>query len=222
MSPFRHAWNVASRQAKVARCPTSLMSARILAYKSFMRAAPNSGEVAKAPPSLAVVRVGTLNSREAVDVVKSRGCDLVCLMGTRIISKETLAALGIPVVNIHSSDPAFVRGGPPVVWEILDKRTSITLTVHEVVEKLDSGAILRQKNHPIVFAGGLGRTVAGTMLAAKPLVAQLFYEVLVDYQRGAVERTEFAPGVLRVTPPIAATVRADCLCRLATRSAASP
>jgi hypothetical protein len=210
---LRHAWNVAARQARVAGCSVPAMLARIVVYKFLTRSRGTASGTMSPPGTVAAVRVKTLNSLEAVDAVKSRGCELVCLMGARIISRDTLEGLGLPVINIHSSDPAFVRGGPPVVWEVLDRRDSITLTIHEVIERIDAGAILRQAAHPICYAGGLRKTVGSTMETAKREVAALFYQALLDYRRGRLLWTQFVPGELRVTPSIVDTLRADRMCR---------
>jgi folate-dependent phosphoribosylglycinamide formyltransferase PurN len=219
---LRHARNVAARQARVAGCSVPAMLARIVVYKSLTRSRGAAAPGSNTPTgTVATVHVKTLNSDEAVDAVRSRGCEMVCLMGTRIITNKTLGDLGVPVVNIHSSDPAFVRGGPPVVWEILDRRDSIMLTIHDVIEKLDAGAILRQVAHPICNEGGLAATISSTMRSAKPEVAELFYRTLVDCKHGEFQRTEFVPGVLRVTPSIAETLRADRLCRARSRPDAS-
>jgi folate-dependent phosphoribosylglycinamide formyltransferase PurN len=212
-NPLRHAWSVSNRKATVAGCSAPAMFARIVVHKLVTRMNGREYHIAPTPDEVTTVRVATLNSEEAVQAVRSRECDLVCLMGARIISKKTLGDLGVPVINIHSSDPRFVRGSVPVVWEILDRRDSITLTIHEAVEKVDAGAILREARQPICYAGTLGRTVARTMQAAKPKVAALLFEVILDYQAGRLRRTEFTPGALRVTPSVLETLRADWLCR---------
>jgi hypothetical protein len=216
-NPLRHAWDVARRQARIACCSVPTMLARIVVYKALLRIGSTETERIPDPEGVAEVHVPTLNSDEAVEAVRSRRCDMVCLMGTRIISKETLLGLGVPVINIHSSDPTFVRGGPPVVWEILNGRNTTILTVHEAVEKIDSGAILRQEEHPIEYSGGLGKTVADTMRAARPKVAALFFQAMMDRQAGAVQCREFIPAQVRVTPSIADSLRADRLCRRSSR-----
>ena len=215
---LRHAWNVAKRQARVADCFVPQMICRIVVYKGMTRLARRVKEHVPVSESVAVVRVPTLNSAEAVEAVRSRACGLVCLMGTRVISKEALTDLSVPVINIHSSDPSFVRGGPPVIWEVLDGRESIALTIHEAVERVDTGAILRQAAHPILYAGGLGKTVGATMLSAQPKVARLFFDVITEYKEERLERTEFTPGPLRVTPSVAETLRADRFCRRSRRA----
>ncbi len=209
---LRHAWNVASRQARVSGCLPTTALVRIVAYKILTRPGRIQPKPHSVPNDLEIALVPDLNSEAAINAVRSNGCHLICLMGTRILSGQTLRALGIPVINIHSGDPAFVRGGPPVLWEILDGRYTISLTIHEAVEQLDSGAVVAQVDHPIAFTGGLGRTVNATMESARQRVAELFFYVIGQYQRGSQEGREFTPGPLRVTPGVVEVLRADRIC----------
>ena len=165
------------------------------------------------PEALRVIRVPNLNRPEAVAAITAASCDLVCLMGARIINGKTIAALRAPIVNIHSSDPRWVRGGPVVIWEVLDGRDYIQLTIHEVVEALDAGAMLATRAHGIRFSGGIGRTTRHTMRAARPHVADLFAGVIEQWRRDELRRTSFQPGQLRVTPPVSQTLRAELRCR---------
>jgi len=219
---FRHAWNIAKRQGAIAKVSTPVSLLRIATYKYYLRHSKpartwDTSRVAQVKAEVNPVHVNTLNSEKAVRAVQAGNCDLVCLMGTRIISRRTLEALSVPVINIHSSDPRLIRGGPPVFWEILQQRSHITLTVHEVVEKLDAGAILRQKEHPIDYGRGLGQTVAQTMDSAKAPVTDLFFEVILDFYHNRLQRTPANPGKVHVTPSIFETIRADHLCRQACR-----
>lgn len=216
--PIRHAWAVASRQARVAGCHTVTAFVRILVYKLFTRggASENDAELEQgAISSIPIVHVGNLNSMAAVDAVRSRTCDIVCLMGARIISGRTLELLDAPVLNTHASDPALIRGGPPVVWEILGGRRTIAPTIHEVVEKLDAGPIVRQEDVEIQFASSLARTVSLTRNAARLVFTNMLFAALVDYHAGSQERRSYIPGVLRTTPSVRETLMAERLCRRA-------
>jgi methionyl-tRNA formyltransferase len=153
--------------------------------------------------------------------VRAAGADLVCLMGARILTKETLAALNRPAINIHSSDPRFMRGAPSVVWEVLDRRKSITLTIHQVTPELDSGDILLQRELPIRFSGGLGATLERTFVDSVPVITRLFAETIVGLKNRRLTPQPFAPGPLRVTPKCTQTLAAEFRCRANTKKAQS-
>jgi hypothetical protein len=211
---WRHAKHLAKRQSKYSGCHWASQLLRILFFKLFtLGGNSRKRSLEPLPGGVRVVRVPTLNSEACVEAVKQAGCDLGCLMGTRIITSNTLEALGIPLLNIHASAPRFVRGGPSFFWEILGGRDSVTLTIHEVDPGVDTGRIYQQKRHSITYAGGLRRTLAKTSESAAAAVTALFRDVLIELSSGPIDRTEFVPGPLRVTPAVSQTLRADRLCR---------
>jgi hypothetical protein len=216
--PLAHAIHVARRQSRIAGCSTIVGLTRILAWKLVVRLSASKSERAPPPPpSVEIVRVPTLNSTAVVSAVKAHDCDLIFLMGTRIVTRQTLRGLGVPVVNFHSSDPTFMRGAPAVVWEVLAGKQDIVLTIHHVVRKLDAGKIYAQTRQPILFAGGLGRTSRATMNAAVLQATDLFRSVALEFKDGTLEGQSFEPAPVHVTPSISQTLRADLRCRKQSR-----
>jgi methionyl-tRNA formyltransferase len=198
---------------------------RLLAYRALVRHGADADRGItdnEFGPGLRVVRVPTANSEACIAALRESRCDVVCLMGTRILTRRTLEGIACPTINIHSSDPRFVRGGPVVVWEVLAQMESITLTIHNVAVEVDSGAILLQKQAPILFSGGLGATTHATMANAEPIVADLFERVLLDLSTGRAAESAFTPGPLRVTPPVPDLLRAESMCRARSRRDGSP
>lgn len=215
--PFRHAWRIARRQGRIAGVSTPLALARKVGWALARSSGRGFSDRAAAPviePVVDPIVVPTLNSEAAIRAVRDHGSRVVCLMGTRIIKKEILSALAdVTFVNLHSSDPEFVRGGPPFVWEILAGHDRAVLTVHRAVERLDAGEIYAQADVPISFRRSLGATLTATSTRAEPVAAGLFAEVLRGLATGTAEGRDFEPGPLRVTPSIAQMIRADRICR---------
>jgi methionyl-tRNA formyltransferase len=202
---FSHALKVARRQARVSGCSTLSAAARLVCWKLVNRLAgptPSVADLPPIPPALHVVCVPSLNSPEATAAIRSSGAELVCLMQTRFLNARTLAALGVEVVNLHTSDPRFMRGGPAIVWEILDDRDEIVMTVHKATEVLDGGDILLQKPQPVIFRASLGATLAQTWTAALPAMADLVFDAIVGMKKGTLTRLSFVPGLLRATPAV--------------------
>lgn len=215
-SYLRHSLKVARRQAILAGCSTIHSFVKVLFFKAVNAMSDFSinNDTAQATHNIVdIFHVPSLNSDIAINAVVERKCDLVCLMGTRVLTKNTLARLDTPIINIHSSDPHFVRGGPVVFWEILAKKDKLVLTIHEVVRDLDAGHILRQAMLDIRYAGSLGKTIASTMSAAAPVVTDLFRDVILDIHRGRVTKKPGGKGSLKVTPRLRETLRAELICR---------
>ncbi len=215
---FSHALKVARRQARVSGCSTFVSATRLVTWKLMTRLsvpAPSASALPQLPSALRVVRVPSLNSREAIAAIRAAGADLVCLMQTRFLNARTLAALASEIVNLHTSDPRFMRGGPAIVWEILDDRKEIVMTVHRATEILDGGDILLQRPQPIVFRASLGATLAQTWEGALPAMADLVFDAIVGLENGTVTRQKFVPGPLRAMPTVAQMMCAQWKCLLA-------
>jgi hypothetical protein len=213
--PVTHILSVAKRQAKVAgsSLPLALLRRVVFGLWSNLGRPKEAAADDGLPEAVASFRVPSLNSEEAMDAVRACGCDVSCLLGGRILTKSTIQKLGHMILNGHASDPRFVRGRPPVFWEVLDERRHICLTVHQAVEKLDSGPIYRQRLQKIIYCGGLGRTMRATMRQARVSMTDLFAEVLIGIQAHTIKPIEFVPGPVRTVPRISELMRAEILCR---------
>lgn len=89
--------------------------------------------------------IGSVNAmacRAALAMLKP---DVVVVLGTRIIGKETLAAIAVPVINSHAGwNPAY-RGQAGGYWALANgDRDHAGVTVHLVDAGVDTGGILYQ------------------------------------------------------------------------------
>ena len=72
--------------------------------------------------------------------------NILCLAGfMRILSKEFVESIGIPVINIHPSLLPKFKGLNTHARAIAKKERFSGCTVHHVTPKLDSGKIILQK-----------------------------------------------------------------------------
>lgn len=94
-------------------------------------------------PDCEIYRIGSVNSmacRAALAMIEPR---VVLVIGTRIIGRETLAALKVPVINAHTGWNPIYRGQAGGYWALVsgDARHA-GVTVHLIDEGVDTGAIL--------------------------------------------------------------------------------
>jgi len=207
--------SVAKQQSKVAKSSLPGALLRLVVFRLWLNLG-RRGEaviVADLPEAIPSFRVASLNSAEAVEAVRACGCDASCLLGGRILTKSTIQGLGHIVLNGHASDPRFVRGRPPVFWEVLNEDRDICLTVHQAVEKLDAGPIYGQQMQEIIYCGGLGATIGATMKLARVRMTDLFAEVLIGIHAHTIRPIQFSPGPVRTVPRISELIRAEILCR---------
>ena len=210
-----HILSVAKRQAKVAgsSLPGALLRLVFFRFWSNLGRRDEAVTATGLPEAIPSFRVPSLNSAETVEAVRACGCDASCLLGARILTQSTIQALGHTILNGHASDPRFVRGRPPVFWEVLNGDWHVCLTVHEVVRKLDAGPIYGQRLQEILYCGGIGATIGATMERARVRMTDLFAEVLIRIHAHTIKPIEFSPGPVRTVPRISELIRAEILCR---------
>ena len=99
-----------------------------------------------APAGDAISRVGSINSPEAIQLLKELGPRLIVVAGTRILSKQFLGSAQCPVVNIHAGITPLYRGVHGAYWALVERRPDLCgVTVHRVDAGIDTGEVLAQR-----------------------------------------------------------------------------
>jgi methionyl-tRNA formyltransferase len=97
-------------------------------------------------PAAEIYEVGSVNSmacRAALAMIKP---DVVLVIGTRIIGKETLAVIDVPVINVHAGWTPGYRGQAGGYWALASGDAEHAgVTIHLVDEGVDTGDILYQE-----------------------------------------------------------------------------
>lgn len=129
---------------------------------------------------LPVVPAESVNSPDYIERAKSLHPDLIVSVAAPEIFKSPL--LGVPAIgclNIHSGELPAYRGMMPTFWQLLEGRPNVTVTVHEMVPKLDSGGVVDTLLFPLQRADCLDRVIIGT----KREGARLMLRVLEGIER---------------------------------------
>jgi peptidoglycan/xylan/chitin deacetylase (PgdA/CDA1 family)/folate-dependent phosphoribosylglycinamide formyltransferase PurN len=123
------------------------------------------------------------HSDDSLDYVRSLRPDLGLVYGTRILKRSLFAIPRLGSINIHKRKVPDYRGGGPVgLWEMLDDQTEIGVTVHQVTEELDAGAIVRSADIPIEPYDDLTSLALKADLVGNELLAK----ALGDFARGTL------------------------------------
>jgi hypothetical protein len=123
------------------------------------------------------------HSTDSLDFVRGLGADLGIVYATRILKPELFTIPRLGSINIHKRKVPDYRGGGPVgLWEMLDNQTEIGITVHQVTEKLDAGAVVNSATIPIEPYDNL------TSLGLKAHVVgnDLLVRSVADFARGTL------------------------------------
>lgn len=89
--------------------------------------------------------VPSFHSKDLWEEVRAKQYDLGIVFGTRIIKKELFCLPKKGMINIHQGLIPWYRGQPPVFWELYNNEGETGITIHEVAELLDAGAVIFQE-----------------------------------------------------------------------------
>ncbi|MGB7433345.1 MAG: formyl transferase [Ahrensia sp.] len=89
--------------------------------------------------------IGSANSQTFIDALAAFQPDIVCLVGARMLNRNTLAQIDCPIVNFHGGiNPAY-RGLNGGYWSIANHdRANYGTTMHYVDAGVDTGATIAQ------------------------------------------------------------------------------
>jgi len=100
-----------------------------------------------------------------------------------IFRKAILEAPRLGCINIHSGRLPKYRGMMPTFWQMRSGEPNVTVTVHEMAEKLDAGPVLGTAECQIEEHDSLDRV----MVAAKHEGARLLIRVLRELAAGGIQ-----------------------------------
>lgn len=96
-------------------------------------------------PEDRVRRVPSVNSDGAREALRRLDPAVVVVNGTRIIGRQTLAAVAAPFINLHAGITPLYRGVHGGYWALAEGRPELAgSTVHLVDEGIDTGTVLAQ------------------------------------------------------------------------------
>lgn len=134
-----------------------------------------------------VLEASSVNDPGYLKQVRELAPDVIVSVAAPEIFKEEL--LSIPrlgCVNIHSGRLPRYRGMMPTFWQLLAGEAHATVTIHEMVAKLDAGRILATLDFPLHKRDRLDRVIRETKQAG----AGLMIDVLQQLRQGRTEPRE--------------------------------
>ena len=130
-----------------------------------------------------VLPTTSVNDPNYVDKVRKLKPDvIVSVAAPEIFKVDILSAARLRCINIHSGRLPRYRGMMPNFWQLLNGEPCATMTVHDMVPKLDAGDVLATREFSLRECDSLDRVITGT----KQEGARLMIEVLRRIASGAV------------------------------------
>jgi folate-dependent phosphoribosylglycinamide formyltransferase PurN len=97
-------------------------------------------------PSHLVSKVSSINSEQAIDLLRQAKPDVVVVNGTRILSRDVLASVDVRFINTHMGITPKYRGVHGGYWALANgDLENCGVTVHLVDQGIDTGGVLYQQ-----------------------------------------------------------------------------
>jgi methionyl-tRNA formyltransferase len=129
---------------QVATMALSKYGKRLLSRRITARIA-NEGLQTTPATGLGVFAIGNVNAPASLDAIIALNPDIVVLVGTRLLNRETLNAIPCPVVNYHAGITPAYRGQNGGYWALAcGDSGNFGTTLHLVDKGVDTGDIIAQ------------------------------------------------------------------------------
>lgn len=135
-----------------------------------------------------------IHDSTSLQFVRALEPDLGIIYGTRILKSELFSIPREGSINIHKHKLPYYRGGgAPGIWELRDRQTEATVSVHRVLKEVDAGSILGEIPFPIAPFD----TLESIGLKADLLAIDLLIDVLRNESLGrTVEVPQSGPSMV--------------------------
>jgi methionyl-tRNA formyltransferase len=146
----------------------------------FVRARLSGRSIAKlaAEQGIPMIPTRSVNAPEYLDQVRRLSPDvIVSVAAPEIFRKEILRTPRLGCINIHSGRLPVYRGMMPTFWQMMRGESTITVTVHEMAEKLDAGGILGTITVPVAPRDTLDRLITVTKQEGARLVMDVLNRI---------------------------------------------
>ncbi|MFH1888797.1 MAG: methionyl-tRNA formyltransferase [Candidatus Omnitrophota bacterium] len=115
-----------------------------------LRSAGTAVKIIASESGARIYQPQNINTRDAVEFLKGLKPDLfVVIAYGQILSSSVLDIPGIFSINLHASLLPKYRGAAPVNWAVIKGEKITGVSVMKMVEKMDAGAVIQQKETSI-------------------------------------------------------------------------
>jgi methionyl-tRNA formyltransferase len=142
----------------------------------FLRARLSGRSIARLARerSIPMYPAQSVNAPEYLERVRRLAPDvIVSVAAPEIFRKDILRIPRLGCINIHSGRLPVYRGMMPTFWQMMRGESAITVTVHEMAEKLDAGGVLGTVTVPVEPRDTLDRLITVTKQAGARLLIQV-------------------------------------------------
>ena len=134
-------------------------------------------EALAALAALPIVRARSVNEPAYIAQIRQMAPDvIVSVAAPEIFKPELLSVTRLGCINVHSGRLPAYQGMMPTFWQMQRGERAVTITVHRMVPRLDTGDVLATKEFALRNCDSLDRVIKGTKCEG----AKLLIRVLRD------------------------------------------
>jgi methionyl-tRNA formyltransferase len=139
-----------------------------------------------------VYRPAKVNAPEFVTLLREQIQPdlLVSIAASQVLRQRVLDVPALGCINLHSAPLPRYQGMMPTFWTMVHGEPEATVTVHYMVEKLDTGDIVLQWPVPILPTDSLH----DLMMRSREVGAQAILEAVEQIEHGTVRRQPMDPS----------------------------
>ena len=98
-------------------------------------------------PAEDAIFVNSINSKETIETINEVHPTHIVVYGTRLLSRNFIQSVSVPIINIHLGINPRYRGGNGGYWALVSNdREHCGVTVHLIDEGVDTGDVLARGN----------------------------------------------------------------------------
>jgi methionyl-tRNA formyltransferase len=126
----------------------------------------------------ALVETESVNSPDYIERAKALNPDvIISVAAPEIFKSDLLTVPRLGSLNIHSGKIPEYRGMMPTFWQMVEQQSHVTVTIHEMVSKLDSGGVVATIEFPLFERDSLDRVIRGTKREGARLMLDVLEEI---------------------------------------------
>jgi methionyl-tRNA formyltransferase len=127
---------------------------------------------------ISIVSATSVNEPAYLEKIRLLAPDvIVSVAAPEIFRGPLLASARLTCLNIHSGRLPAYRGMMPTFWQMKNGEKCVTVTIHEMAEKLDAGGVVATHEFPLSAKDSLDRVIKGTKQAGARLMLETLYAI---------------------------------------------
>ena len=123
-------------------------------------------------------KIGNPNTSEFLEGIRSRAPDVLVSVACPFILKDALLSIAPKgAINIHHAPLPRYKGMMPTFWQMYHGETTVGLTIHVMVAKIDEGRILFQDRQAILPGESLDHLIRRSKRHGAHCMAKVIREI---------------------------------------------